>query len=106
MSFKIKAAATILAVSLAASFAYAGESDRDSTTKKKHPTAAEKKPACDACDQIQALKTDMQTQIDALKQDLAARDAALAAAQKAAADAQAAADRANASGFCPDPGGN
>jgi len=96
MSFKIKAAATILAVSLAASFAYAAESDRDSTTKKKHPTAAEKKPACDACDQIQALKTDMQTQIDALKQDLAAKDAALAAAQKAAADAQAAADRANA----------
>jgi hypothetical protein len=89
-------AATILAVSLAASFAYAGESDRDPAAKKKHPTAAEKKPACDACDQIQALKTDMQTQIDALKQDLAAKDAALAAAQKAAADAQAAADRANA----------
>jgi hypothetical protein len=88
-------AAAILAVSLAASFAHAA-SDRDSTTKKKHPTAAEKKPACDACDQIQALKTDMQTQIDALKQDLAAKDAALAAAQKAAADAQAAADRANA----------
>jgi hypothetical protein len=86
--------AAILAVSLAASFAHA--SDRDSTGKKKHPTAAEKKPACDACDQIQALKTDMQTQIDALKQDLAAKDAALAAAQKAAADAQAAADRANA----------
>jgi hypothetical protein len=79
---------------MAASFANA--SDRDSTSKKKHSTAAEKKPACDACDQIQALKTDMQTQIDALKQDLAAKDAALAAAQKAAADAQAAADRANA----------
>jgi len=89
-------AAAILAVSLAASFASA--SDRDPAAKpKKHTTAAEaKKPACDACDQIQALKTDMQTQIDALKQDLAAKDAALAAAQKAAADAQAAADRANA----------
>jgi hypothetical protein len=98
MSFKIKAATTILAVSLAASFASASESDRDPAVKpKKHTTAAEtKKPACDACDQIQALKTDMQTQIDALKQDLAAKDAALAAAQKAAADAQAAADRANA----------
>ena len=89
-------AAAILAVSLAASFASA--SDRDPAAKpKKHTTAAvAKKPACDACDQIQALKTDMQTQIDALKQDLAAKDAALAAAQKAAADAQAAADRANA----------
>jgi hypothetical protein len=95
MSFKIRAAATILAVSLAASFANA--SDRDTTSKKKHTTAAEgRKPACDACDQIQALKTDMQGQIDALKQDLASKDAALAAAQKAAADAQAAADRASA----------
>ncbi len=88
-------AAAILAVSLAASFASA--SDRDQAAKpKKHTTAAEKKPACDACDQIQALKTDMQGQIDAMKADLAAKDAALAAAQKAAADAQAAADKANA----------
>ena len=98
MNFKIKAAATILAVSLAASFASASESDRDPATKpKKHTTAAEaKKPACDACDQVQALKTDMQAQIDAMKADLAAKDAELQAAKKAAADAQAAADRANA----------
>jgi hypothetical protein len=89
-------AAAFLAVSLAASFASA--SDRDPAAKpKKHTTAAEaRKPACDACDQIQALKTDMQGQIDAMKADLAAKDAALAAAQKAAADAQAAADKANA----------
>jgi hypothetical protein len=97
MNSKFRTVATaILAVSLAASFANA--SDKDPAAKpKKHTTAAEaKKPACDACDQIQALKTDMQGQIDAMKQDLAAKDAALAAAQKAAADAQAAADRANA----------
>ena len=95
MSFKIKAAATILAVTLAASFANA--SDKDPAAKpKKHATAMAKKPVCDACDQIQALKTEMQTQIDAMKQDLAAKDAELQAAKKAAADAQAAADRANA----------
>ncbi len=88
-------AAAILAVSLAATFANA--SDKDEAAKpKKHATAAAKKPVCDACDQIQALKTEMQSQIDAMKADLAAKDAALAAAQKAAADAQAAADRANA----------
>lgn len=73
---------------------FANASDRD-PAKKKH-AAAEKKPACDACDQIQALKTDMQAQIDAMKADLAAKDAELAAAKRAAADAQAAADRANA----------
>jgi len=98
MNFKIKAAAAILAVSLAAAFANA--SDKDQAAKpKKHTTttaAAAKKPVCDACDQIQALKTDMQGQIDAMKQDLAAKDAELQAAKKAAADAQAAADRANA----------
>jgi hypothetical protein len=97
MNSKFKTVATaILAVGLAASFANA--SDKDPAAKpKKHATAAEgKKPTCDACDQIQALKTEMQGQIDAMKQDLAAKDAELKAAQKAAADAQAAADRANA----------
>jgi hypothetical protein len=98
MNSKFRTVATaILAVSLAAPFAHA--SDKDPGTKpKKHSTAAAaaKKPVCDACDQIQALKTDMQSQLDAMKQELAAKDAALAAAQKAAADAQAAADRANA----------
>ena len=97
MNSKFKTVATaILAVGLAASFANA--SDKDPAAKpKKHATAAEgKKPTCDACDQIQALKTEMQGQIDAMKQEIASKDAALAAAQKAAADAQAAADRANA----------
>jgi hypothetical protein len=94
MNFKIKAATAILVVSLAASFAHA--SDKDPAAKpKKHTTAEAKKPACDACDQIQALKTEFQGQIDALKQDLAAKDAEVKAAQKAAADAQASADKAN-----------
>jgi hypothetical protein len=95
MSFKIRAVATILAVSLAATFVNA--SDKDPAAKpKKHTTAEAKKPACEACDEIQALKTDMQAQIDAMKQDLAAKDVELKKAQQAAADAQAAADKANA----------
>jgi len=95
MSFKISAVATILAVSLAATFVNA--SDKDPAAKpKKHTTAEAKKPACEACDEIQALKTDMQAQIDAMKQDLAAKDVELKKAQQAAADAQAAADKANA----------
>ncbi len=96
MNFKLKtSAAAILAVALVASTAYAGESDRDPNKPvKKHATT--KKPACDACDQIQALKQDMQGQIDALKSDLASKDAELQAAKQAAANAQAAADRANA----------
>jgi hypothetical protein len=81
MNSKFKTVATaILAVGLAASFANA--SDKDPAAKpKKHATAAEgKKPTCDACDQIQALKTEMQGQIDAMKQEIASKDAALAAA--------------------------
>jgi hypothetical protein len=98
MRFKLKtSAAAFLAVALLASTAYAGESDRDPNKPpvKKHAAAA-KKPTCDACDQIEALKQQMQTQIDALKSDLADKDTQLKAAQQAAANAQAAADKANA----------
>jgi len=96
MNFKLKiSAAAILAVALVASTAYAGESDRD-PNKPATKHAAAKKPACDACDQIEALKQEMQTQIDALKTDLADKDTQLKAAQQAAANAQAAADKANA----------
>src|SRR3984957_12684627 len=98
MNFKLKiSAAAILAVALVASTAHAGESDRDPNKPpvKKHAAAA-KKPTCDACDQIEALKQQMQTQIDALKSDLADKDTQLKAAQQAAANAQAAADKANA----------
>jgi len=95
MNFKLKsAAAAMLAVALVASSAYAS-SDKDPTSPKKHAKAAAK-PKCDACDEVQALKQEMQTQIDALKSDLADKDVQLKKAQQAAADAQAAADRANA----------
>jgi hypothetical protein len=95
MRFKLTTYATaILAVALAASTAHAGESDRDPNKPVKKHVAT--KPKCDACDQIQELKQDMQGQIDALKQNLAAKDAELQAAQQAAAAAQASADKANA----------
>ena len=59
MNFKLKtAAAAMLAVALVASTAlYASEGDKDpSAPAKKHAKTAAKKEACDACDQIQALK--------------------------------------------------
>jgi hypothetical protein len=97
MKFKLKiSAAAFLAVALVTSTAYAGESDRDPNKPAAKHAAAAKKPTCDACDQIEALKQNMQTQIDALKADLAAKNAQLQAAQQAAANAQAAADKANA----------
>jgi hypothetical protein len=97
MNSKFRTVATaILAVSLAASFANASDKDPAAKPKKNTTAATAKKPACEACDQIQALKTEMQSQIDAMKSDLAAKDAELKSAQKAAADAQASADKANA----------
>jgi len=95
MRFKIKsAAAAILAVSLITLSAHA--SDREPKTPAKKHIKATQKPKCDACDEIQAVKQDMQKQIDSLKSDLATKDAALQQAQQAAADAKAAADRAEA----------
>jgi hypothetical protein len=47
-------------------------------------------------DQIEALRTQLQSQIDTLKSDLATKDSQLQQAQQAAADAQAAAARAQA----------
>jgi hypothetical protein len=104
MRFKLKtAAAALLAIGLTASYASAtdpassaGASDREPSAAKKHAKTAARKEACDACDQIQALKTEMQTQIDALKADLATKNGQLQQAQQAAADAKAAADRAEA----------
>ena len=96
MNFKLKtAAAAMLAVALVASSAYASSDKEPSAPVKKHAKTTAK-PKCDACDEVQALKQEMQTQIDALKSDLADKDTQLKKAQQAAADAQAAADRANA----------
>jgi hypothetical protein len=99
MNFKLKsAAAALVAVALVASSAYASDpSDRDPNAPAKKKThATEKKQTCEACDEIQALKKDMQDQIDALKSDLANKSVQLQQARQAAADAQAAADRATA----------
>jgi hypothetical protein len=98
MNFKLKsAAAAIVAVALVASSAYATDpSDRDPNTPAKKHAKAAPKPTCEACEEIQALKKDMQDQIDALKTDLANKSVQLQQARQAAADAQASADRANA----------
>ncbi len=99
MNFKLKsAAAAFMAVALIASSAHASDpSDRDpNAPAKKKTQAASKKETCEACEEIQALKKDMQDQIDALKSDLANKTVQLQQARQAAADAQAAADRANA----------
>jgi Skp family chaperone for outer membrane proteins len=99
MNFRFKtAAAMVLAASLAAG--YAGASDATAPAKKhaatKKKAAAKTPPPPSVADQIQALRTEFQGQIDGLKSDLAAKDAALRQAQQAAADAQASAARAEA----------
>ena len=96
MNLKLKSVATmVLAASAIGSLAFAS----DATPPKKHKVAAKKAdaPCCAATeDQIQALRRDLQGQIDGLKSDLAAKDAALRDAQQKAADAEAAAARAQA----------
>ncbi len=96
MKLTVKAAAAaLLAASLVVSYAQTGGS---TPPAKKH--AAAKKPAAPAGptveEQIQALRTEMQGQIDSLKSNLAAKDAQLQQAQQAAAEAQAAAAKAEA----------
>jgi hypothetical protein len=99
MNFKLKsAAATLAVVALVASSAYASEGGQDPRPAKKHTaTKSEKTPPPPRVEeQIQALRREMQDQIDALKSDLANKNVQLQQARQAAADAQAAADRANA----------
>jgi hypothetical protein len=87
------AAAAMLVAGLVVSNAQAA-SDRDAMAKKE--TARKKASSCcsDVQDQIQALRQEMQGQIDALKSDLATKDQELQQAKQAAADAQAAAAKA------------
>jgi hypothetical protein len=93
MNLKLKVvAAMILAASISGSYALAS----DATPKKHKAKKAAPAPTCGSCDQIDALRRDLQNQIDGLKTDLASKDAALHQAQQQAADAQAAADKANA----------
>jgi hypothetical protein len=89
------AAAAILAASLVVSHAQTSES---TAPAKKHVPAKKtvKPPEPSVQEQIQALRSEMQTQIDSLKSDLSAKDAQLRQAQQEAADARAAADKAEA----------
>jgi hypothetical protein len=77
--------------------AYGQTSEAKPPVKKHTETKKEKAPPSPTvAEQIQALRQELEGQINGLKQDLANRDAQLQKAQQAAADAQAAADRANA----------
>jgi hypothetical protein len=94
MKFRFQtAAAALLAASLVASYAYAS----DPTPPAKKQTATRKAktpPPPTVAEQIQALKQELEGQINALRNDLAVKDAQLKQAQQATADAQAAADKA------------
>jgi hypothetical protein len=96
MNFRLKiAAAAIVAVCVVSAH---GQSSEAKPPVKKHNAAMkEKAPAQPSvAEQIQALRQELEGQINGLKQDLANKDAQLQKAQQAAADAQAAADRASA----------
>jgi Tfp pilus assembly protein FimV len=96
MKFKLSIAATaILAVSFVASY---GQTSATNPPAKKHvATAKTKEPARPTVEeQIQALRHDLENQINSLKTDLATKDEQLQKAQQAAADARAAASRAEA----------
>jgi hypothetical protein len=94
MNFRPRlAAATLLAFSLV--FAYAQSGDTPPAPKKHaHHAAEPAKPSVE--DQIQALRQELQGQIDTLKNQLSEKDQQLQQAQQSAADAQAAAARAQA----------
>lgn len=86
------AAVAILAACAVASYGYASDANPPAKKHPVHKKAEPKGPSVE--DQIQALRTEMQSQIDSLKSDVAAKDAQLRQAQQAAADAQAAAAKA------------
>ena len=89
MNSRLKSAfAVILAVSLVSTSGYAS----DATPPAKKRAAKPKGPSVE--EQIQALRQEMQGQIDGLKKDLSDKDTQLKQAQQAAADAQAAAAKA------------
>ncbi|MGA3373025.1 MAG: hypothetical protein ABSC48_14810 [Terracidiphilus sp.] len=86
------AAAAILAVSFVACY---GQSSETQEAKEKQ-TSSKKDKGPTVEEQIQALRQELQGQIDSLKTDLANKDAQLKMAQEAAASAQAAAAKAQA----------
>ena len=96
MNFKLKTcAAAILAASLVGTFAFAGAPPAPAA--KHHATKRAKTPPPPTVEeQIQALRQELEGQINGLKTDLAEKDTQLKQAQQAAADAQAAALKAQA----------
>jgi hypothetical protein len=96
MNFRFKLAAlAILAVSVVAS--YGQTSNTHAQVKKQVATAKAKKPATPTVEeQIQALRRELEDQINSLKTDLANKDSQLKQAQQAAVDAQASAAKAEA----------
>ncbi len=91
MNLRLKTAvAAILTVGMIGMYGYAS----DATPKKSARKAKPKGPTVE--EQIEALRQQMQGQIDGLKSNLADKDAQLKQAQQAAADAQAAAAKAQA----------
>jgi hypothetical protein len=92
MNSRLKAAAVVvLAACVACSYSYASAA-APPAKKHTHKKAAPKGPTVE--EQIQSLRQELESQINALKSDLATRDAELKQAQQQAADAQAAAQKA------------
>ena len=88
-----RAAAVMLAASLVVSYAQAQTGSTATAKRHKKPSAP---PAPSVQEQIDALRQQMQGQIDSLKSNLADKDAQLRQAQQTATDAQAAAAKAQA----------
>ena len=96
MNFKLTIAATaLLAVSSVASY---GQTGAAKPTVKKHvaTTKAKTPPPPSVAEQIQALRQELEGQINGLKSSLAEKDAQLQKAQQAAAEAQTSATKAEA----------
>ena len=96
MKLGVNAAATaILAASLVVSYA---QTSGTTPQAKKHIAARREKtpPPPSVEEQINALRQEMQSQIDALKSSIAEKDAQLRQAQQTATEAQAKADKAEA----------
>src|SRR5580658_2692752 len=89
-------AAVICTASLLVPSVYAAsDGNGDGAAAKKHHRAKEQTPPPPSVeDQINALRSEMQTQIDQLKTDLQSKDTELKQAQQQAVDAQAAAAKA------------
>ena len=93
MNLRLRAAvAAILAASLVSTYANASDATPPAKKHTARKAAQPKGPTVE--EQIQALRQEMQGQIDSLKNNLADKDSQLKQAQQAAADAQAAAARA------------